>query len=44
VLEKLLAHHSMSQQEKEERANQLALKAEKDYQKKVENQEKEEEE
>ena len=44
VLEKLLAHHSISQQEKEERANHLALKAEKDYQKKVENQEKEEEE
>jgi len=36
ILEKLLAHHSMAQTEKQERANLLALKAEKDFIKKQE--------
>ncbi len=44
ILEKLLAHHSMAQTEKQERANLLALKAEKDFIKKQEDQEKLEEE
>jgi len=40
VLEKLLAHHSMTQTEKQERANLLALKAEKEFSKKQEGLEK----
>ena len=34
ILEKLLQHHSAAQSEKQERANFLALKAEKDFIKK----------
>ena len=36
ILEKLQAHHSMTQSDKQERANLLAIKAEKDFQKKQE--------